>query len=85
MTSGGNLINNGDTVDVVEEDDFNFTCSTANAAADVTLITDIDVPGSPFDSTRDFYLIKVQRILTGTVISCTDGTDTITFTLNVLC
>ena len=84
-TSGGNPINNGDTVDIVEEDDFNFTCSTTNIAADVTLITDTVIPGSPIDSTRYFYLINVQRILTGTVISCTDGTDTVSFTLNVLC
>ena len=85
MTSGGNLINNGDTVNIVEEDNFNFTCSTTNVGADVTLLTDIVIPGSPFDSTRDFYLINVQRILIGTVISCTDGTDTVSFTLNVLC
>ena len=85
MTYGGNPINNGDTVDVVEEDDFNFTCSTTNSAADIGLNTDIDVPGSPLDSTRDFYLINVHRNLTGTEFTCTDNTDLISFTLNVLC
>ena len=73
-TSGGNPIKNGNTVNIVEENDFNFTCSTTNVAADVTLLTDIVIPGSTIDSTRNFYLINVQRILTGTVISCTDGT-----------
>ena len=85
MTSRGNTINNGDTVDIVEEDDFNFTCSTSNSLTDILLDTDIDVPGSPLGSTRNFYLINVQHNLTGTVFTCTDNTDTITFTLNVLC
>ena len=86
-TSGGNAINNEDTVDIVEEDDFNFTCSTSHTAADITLtvIPDIDVPRSPIDSTRNFYLINVQRNLTGAVFTCTDDTNTVTFTLNVLC
>ena len=84
MTSGGNPINNGDIVDAVEEKDFNFTCSTTIPSQDVTLTTD-NAPGSPIDSTRDFYLLDVQRNLTGTVFTCTDDTDTITFTLNVLC
>ena len=87
VTSGGNPINNGGTVDVVEEDDFNFTCSTLNTAVDIalTVIPDIDVHGSPIDSTRDFYLINVQHNLTGTVFTCADSIITITFTLNVLC
>ena len=85
MTSGGNPINNGDTVDIVEEDDFNFTCNTSISLADIDLDTNIDVPGSPLGSTRDFYLLNVQRDLDGTVFTCTDNTDPITFTLNVLC
>ena len=84
MTSGGNPINNEDTVNIVEEDDFNFTCSTSISLADISLTTDIDVPGSPLGSSRDFYLLYVHRNLTGTVFTCTDNTDPITFTLNVL-
>ena len=85
VTSGRNAINNSYTIDIVEEDDFNFTCSTSNSAVDIGLVTNIDVPGSPLDSTRDFYLLYVHRNLTGTVFTCTDNTDSITFTLNVLC
>ena len=85
MTSGGNTINNGDTVDIDEEDDFNFTCSTSMSLADIDLVTDIDVSGSSSGSSRDFYLLKLHRNLTGTVFTCTDNTNFITFTLNVLC
>ena len=85
VTSGENSISNGDTVNIVEKDDFNFTCSTTKVTADVTLINDIVIPGDPSGSTRNFYLLNVQRDLTGTGFTCTDGTDSITFTLNVLC
>ena len=47
VTSGGNPINNGDTFDIDEGDDFNFTCSTSNLAVDIDLVTNIDVSGSP--------------------------------------
>ena len=63
VTSGGNAINNGDTIDVVEEDDFNFTCSTSFSLVDIALVTDIDVSGSPSGSSRDFYLLYVHRNL----------------------
>ena len=53
--------------------------------ADIDLLTDIDVTESPLGSTRDFYLLNVHRNLTGTEFTCTDNTDSITFTLNVLC
>ena len=87
MTSGGNPINNDDTVDVVEEEDFNFTCSASNDLAEIalTVVPVIEVPGDLSGSTRNFYLLNVQRDLTGTEFTCTDGTDTIRFTLNVLC
>ena len=85
MTSGGNPINNGDTVDIEEEDDFNFTCTTSMSLADIDLLTDIEVTEGPLGSTRDFYLLNVHRNLTGTEFTCTDNTDSITFTLNVLC
>ena len=87
MTSGGNAINNDDTFDIVEEEDFNFTCATSNDAVDITLtvIPNIDVPGSPIGSTRNFYLLNVHRNLTGTVFTCTGDIDPITFTLNVQC
>ena len=88
VTSGGNPINNDDTFDIVEEEDFNFTCATSDINVDITLTVTpiIDVPGIPLaGSSRDFYLLNVQRNLTGTEFSCTDDTDTITFTLNVQC
>ena len=85
VTSGGNNITEGETVDIVEDADFNFTCSTSNDAVDIILDTDIDVPGSDEGSTRDFYILNVHRNLTGTEFTCTDTTDSITFTLNVLC
>ena len=84
VTSEGNSITNGETVNRTEGDDFNFTCTTSDAAVDITLNTDIDVPGSPVASTRDFYLLNVQYDLNGVVFTCTDDTDSITFTLNVL-
>ena len=85
MTSEGNSINDGDTVDIVEGEDFNFTCSTTDLSVDVTLTADIDIPDSPIASSRDLDLINVQRNLTGTEFTCTDDTVFITFTLNVLC
>ena len=85
VTYGGKHINNGDTIDIVEENDFNFTCSTTNPAVDIDLLTNIHVPGSPLGSTRDFYLLNVHRNLNGTEFTCTDTTNSITFTLNVLC
>ena len=85
VTYGGNNITNEATVDIIEEEDFNFTCSTSNLAADIAIDTDIDVPGSPDDSTRNFYLINVHRNLTRTMFTCTDGTDAVSFTINVLC
>ena len=85
VTYEENNIANGETVDIVEDDDFNFTCFTSNEAVDIILNTDIDVPGSRDNYTRDFYLLNVHRNLTGTEFTCTDTTDSITFTLNVQC
>ena len=88
VTSGGTTINNEDTVNIVEEEDFNFTCSTSNTLVEITLTVtpDIKVPGKPnTGSSRNFSLIDVQRNLTGTVFTCTDDTNTVTFTLNVQC
>ena len=85
-TSAGNNITDGETVNRDVEEDFNFTCSTSRTLVDITLtvLPDIDVTGNP-GSIRDFYLIDVQCDLTGTVFTCTDNTDTVSFTLNLEC
>ena len=87
MTAGENNIINGETFDIVEEEDFNFTCSTSNSLAEIafTVMPVINVTGDPSGSTRNFYLLNVQRDLNGTEFNCRDNSDSITFTLNVQC
>ena len=87
MTSGATPITDGETFNITEGEDFNFTCSTTNTLAEIglTVVPVTEVPGDLSGSTRNFYILNVQRDLTGTEFTCTDGTDTIRFTLNVQC